>query len=54
MSDRNLDPDTEFVSVDGNRTLKWRQIAYGAWKEGIDVEPTEDGYIVGGEEYERK
>lgn len=54
MNDRDLDPNTEFVAVDGDEALKWRQMLYGAWKEGIELEKTEDGFVHGGVEYERK
>lgn len=37
--------DREYVSESGRR-LKWRQMAYSAWKEGAEVEPTDDGALI--------
>ena len=45
--------DSVFEGVESGRRLSKRQLGYGAWKEGISVEPVEDGFLVDGERYER-
>jgi len=46
-----LDPEAEFVN-DNGRTLSRMQIFRYGWKEGAEIESTEDGYVVNGETYQ--
>jgi len=44
--------DMMFESDSGRCRLSYRQIGYGAWKEGIPVERVDGGFLVDGERYE--
>lgn len=43
-------PDSQYQNEDG-RVLRWEQIVRYGWKEGGEIERTEDGVLVDGELY---
>ena len=52
MTEKNttLPADRQYEN-DAGETRRWRQIAYYGWKEGADIEQTDDGILVDGELY---
>jgi hypothetical protein len=52
MTEKDTTPpaDRQYEN-DVGETLRWRQIAYYGWKEGADIEQTDDGILVDGELY---
>lgn len=43
--------DAEFEGAESGRRLTKRQIGFGAWKQGVDIERVEGGFLVDGERY---
>jgi len=48
--EERLDPEEEFVNDDGRTATRMQLFRY-EWKEGANIEPVEDGYLVNGKKY---